>query len=130
MELLVVIAIVGILAAIAVPRFFESTYSANGAKLKADLRTIDSAIAIAQANGWTVAVSTADISTLTGAANQQFVDALGGTVPTPPTGQWKTQLHSTAQSAIGTSTYGINANGRAYCVATGATACRNDLSWL
>lgn len=45
-ELLVVVAIIGVLAAIAVPRFTDATASANGAKLQADLRAIDSAIMI------------------------------------------------------------------------------------
>ena len=43
-ELMVVIAIIGVLAAIAIPKFSESTASAKDAKLKADLRTLDSAI--------------------------------------------------------------------------------------
>ena len=45
-ELLVVVAIIGVLAAIAIPRFTDATASANGAKIQADLRTIDSAIMI------------------------------------------------------------------------------------
>ena len=45
-ELLVVIAILGTLAAIAVPRFGNSTIIANTAKVAADLRTIDSAISM------------------------------------------------------------------------------------
>ena len=45
-ELLVVVAIIGVLAAIAIPRFTDATASSNGAKLQADLRTIDSAIMI------------------------------------------------------------------------------------
>lgn len=49
-ELMVVIAIIGILAAIAVPKFTAATNSANIAKVQADLRTIDSAISIYQAN--------------------------------------------------------------------------------
>ena len=47
-ELVVVIAILGILAGIAIPRFLDSRASAAGAKLLADLRTIDSASAIYQ----------------------------------------------------------------------------------
>lgn len=43
-ELMVVIAILGVLAAIAVPRLGGSTDSAKDAKLKADLRTVESAI--------------------------------------------------------------------------------------
>ena len=42
-ELMVVIAILGILAAIAIPKFTDSTAAANTAKIQSDLRTIDSA---------------------------------------------------------------------------------------
>lgn len=45
-ELVVVIAILGILAGIAIPRFLDATATARGAKIVADLRTIDSAIVI------------------------------------------------------------------------------------
>ena len=45
-ELVVVIAILGILAGIAIPRFMDATATARGAKIVADLRTIDSAIMI------------------------------------------------------------------------------------
>lgn len=45
-ELVVVIAILGILAGIAIPRFLDSQASAKGAKIVADLRTIDSAATI------------------------------------------------------------------------------------
>lgn len=43
-ELMVVVAILGILAAIAIPKFNESTAKANTARIQADLRTIDSAL--------------------------------------------------------------------------------------
>jgi general secretion pathway protein G len=49
-ELMVVIAILGILAAIAIPRFTNATQSANIAKAHADLATIDSAISLYEAN--------------------------------------------------------------------------------
>jgi len=45
-ELLVVVAIIGVLAAIAIPKFTSASESARGAKIQADLRTIDSAISI------------------------------------------------------------------------------------
>ena len=45
-ELVVVIAILGILAGIAIPRFMEATKSARGAKIVADMRTIESAVNI------------------------------------------------------------------------------------
>ncbi len=48
-ELLVVIAILGILAAIAVPKFMGSTETAKITKIQADLRTIGSSIAMYQA---------------------------------------------------------------------------------
>ena len=50
-ELMVVIAILGVLAAIAIPKFVDSTAAANTAKIAADLSTIDSAIVMYQANG-------------------------------------------------------------------------------
>lgn len=50
-ELMVVIAILGVLAAIAIPKFSESTAAANTAKIQADLRTIESAVLMAQAAG-------------------------------------------------------------------------------
>ena len=53
-ELMVVIAILGVLAAIAIPKFVDSTAAANTAKIAADLSTIDSAIVMYQANGNTV----------------------------------------------------------------------------
>lgn len=50
-ELMVVIAILGVLAAIAIPKFSESTAAANTAKIKADMRTIQSAVMMAQSAG-------------------------------------------------------------------------------
>lgn len=49
-ELLIVIGIIGILAAIAVPKFAESTATARTAKVQADLRAIDTAIQLYMAN--------------------------------------------------------------------------------
>ena len=42
-ELVVVIAILGILAGIAIPRFMDATATARGAKIVADMRTLESA---------------------------------------------------------------------------------------
>lgn len=50
-ELVVVIAILGILAAIAIPRLSGSRDEANKTAVESTLRTIDSAISLAQANG-------------------------------------------------------------------------------
>ena len=59
-ELLVVVAIIGILAAIAIPRFTTANSTAARAKIQADLRTIDSAIMVYNASGgtWPAAVAT------------------------------------------------------------------------
>ncbi len=53
-ELVVVIAILGILAAVAVPRFTGSVADANRNAVEANLRTIDGAIAMYEANTGTV----------------------------------------------------------------------------
>lgn len=45
-ELLVVVSILSVLAAIAIPKFSESTDIANTGKIAADLRTLDSSIQI------------------------------------------------------------------------------------
>ena len=60
-ELLVVISILGVLAAIAIPRFSNATAKANTAKIAADLRTIDSAISMNEAVG---GAATTDIGVL------------------------------------------------------------------
>ncbi len=50
LELVVVIAIIGILAAILIPNLTQSTQSAKNSKMKADMRSIDSALAMYYAN--------------------------------------------------------------------------------
>lgn len=46
LEVILMITVIGILAAVAVPRFTDVTAKANTAKIQADLSTLDSAIAI------------------------------------------------------------------------------------
>ena len=78
MELVVVIAILGILAGLAIPRFMDATASARGARIVADMRTIDSAITgNLPAN---IAAITTD-----NAANGQY--KMLAAWPTPPTGR-------------------------------------------
>lgn len=79
-ELLVVVAIIGILAAIAVPRLVASQNTARGGKVVADLRTIDSAITMASADGIT-------IPTISDTGNLVKDNHYLTKWPTPPTGQ-------------------------------------------
>ena len=86
-ELVIVIAILGILAGIAIPRFLDATATARGAKIVADLRTIDSAIVIYNAKTGaypadTDALTTAADATGTVAAKYQLLAAW----PEPSTG--------------------------------------------
>ena len=98
-ELLVVIVIIGVLAAIAVPKFTAATERANGGKIAADLRTIDSAIQLATFKTGAAPAATADLSSyLT-------------TVPTPPGGKFVGTKVTTSTDITGTS-YAIT-NGRA-----------------
>lgn len=79
-ELVVVIAILGILAGIAIPRFMDATATARGAKIVADMRTIDSAIMLYQAKTGDLP---ANADALTN-ANQS--SAYLATWPKPPVG--------------------------------------------
>ncbi len=62
-ELLVVVAIIGILAAIAIPKFSAATDSASRAKIQADLRTIDSAVQMYRAANPTTNPTYANLAT-------------------------------------------------------------------
>lgn len=73
-ELMVVIAVIGVLAAIAVPKFMGSTEAARIAKVQADLRTIGSAISVFEAQ-------TGAPPTTLAALSPTYIAA----VPTPPT---------------------------------------------
>lgn len=90
-ELMVVIAILGILAAIAIPRFSDQTTSANTAKIAADLRTIDGVITMAVADGAITSAITTEadvISILTGSKagqNGRTTKYLAA-YPSPPSG--------------------------------------------
>lgn len=76
-ELVVVIAIIGILAGIAVPRFLDATASARGAKIVADMRTIQSAEMIYYAKNAKYPTSQGD-----------FADLVQGNWPGVPTGKF------------------------------------------
>lgn len=83
-ELVVVIAILGILAGIAIPRFMDATASARGARIVADLRTIDSAAMLYQAKTGNLPGSEADLTT-DASANSKYV--LLAAWPAPATGK-------------------------------------------
>ena len=82
-ELVVVIAILGILAGIAIPRFLDAQASAKGAKIVADLRTIDSAATVyyAQKGQYPTAITGNDPATTDG-----FVGKYLAAWPVPDTG--------------------------------------------
>lgn len=103
-ELVVVIAILGILAGIAIPRFMDATASARGAKIVADLRTIDSACMMHYAKYGTVATK-ALITTTTAGTSSQLIASW----PTPPKG--KATITNNAGTAlewtVGDATYDV-----------------------
>ena len=79
-ELLVVISIIGILSAIAIPKFTDSTKTARGAKIQADLRTMESAFQIYYASAGSYPGGIASLT----AANLLVAE------PSAPVGDWKT----------------------------------------
>lgn len=84
-ELVIVIAILGILAGIAIPRFLNATATARGAKIVADLRTIDSAIVIYNAKTGNLPTATTDLTTAGTGTNPTQYQLLAAW-PTPATG--------------------------------------------
>ena len=88
------------LAAIGIPKFIDSTAAANGSKVLADLRTLDSAIQQYAANN--------------GAEPSQLDDVksyfAGDVLPTPPKSGSSVKINGTVYTSAGS--YGI-ANGRA-----------------
>ncbi|SFL40253.1 type II secretion system protein [Pelosinus propionicus] len=61
-ELMIVIAIIGVLAAIAMPKFTASTAAARDGRLKADFRTVDSALILYRANNNMYPATKADLA--------------------------------------------------------------------
>ena len=97
MELVVVIAIIGILAGIAVPRFLDATASARGAKIVADMRTIQSAEMIYYAKN-------AKYPT----AQNDFADLVQGNWPGVPTGKF---IIAQVLKKCGGTTEGVSGDG-------------------
>ena len=107
-ELLVVVAIIGVLAAIAIPKFASATEAANGAKMMADLRTIDSAISIAIAKNETVAAAA-----VTTAANPKVAGYLSAIPVSPGTDKKFTGPKHAASTAVPAAGYVIIGDGTA-----------------
>jgi len=89
-ELVVVIAILGILAGLAIPRFLDATATARGARIVADMRTIDSAIVIYNAKTGSLPADIPSITTEVAASGTTLAKyKLLAAWPTPPTGTAK-----------------------------------------
>lgn len=97
-ELLFVIAILGILAAIAIPKFSSVTAAANTAKIQADLRSINAAILMHYVDKKTL---------LIGDIGLQLDDYLEN-VPKPPEGL--SRLADGTQVSIANSVYSVAGN--------------------
>ena len=115
-ELVVVIAILGILAGLAIPRFLDATATARGARIVADMRTIDSAVVIYNAKtGSLPADKEALLSDDTSKTPQYF--KLLAAWPVPPTGTAKITNNAgtvVTITAPSTAAYTLDAtNGRA-----------------
>ncbi len=109
-ELVIVIAILGILAGIAIPRFLDATATARGAKIVADLRTIDSAIVIYNAKTGAYPANTAALTTAAAAGTTTPTTyQLLATWPVPSIGNaiFPADPSTTVSIATGT-TYDLN----------------------
>lgn len=87
-ELVVVIAILGILAGIAIPRFMEAQAAARGAKLVADLRTIDSACTVYHVKNGQMATSLEEL--LQGDSDNLYL----ASAPIPPDNEMLVQQNN------------------------------------
>ena len=101
-ELMVVIAILGILAAIAIPRFTDATTSANTSKIAADLSTIDSAVVMYQAQTGTLVTGDSAIKTL---VDNKVLTA----APTKASGKYYLKG---VETPIAAQAYSVNDDGR------------------
>ena len=62
LEVILMITVLGILSAVAIPRFAAITTSANTAKVQADLSTLDTAIALYQMDNGKIPTKISDLS--------------------------------------------------------------------
>jgi len=120
-ELVIVIAILGILAGIAIPRFLDATATARGAKIVADLRTIDSAIVIYNAKTGSLPTATTQLTTAATGDNPTSYQLLA-VWPVPSTGSAIFPAKpTTAVTIASTATYAIT-SGRGTLDGNTATA--------
>ena len=120
-ELVVVIAILGILAGLAIPRFLDATATARGARIVADMRTIDSAIVIYNAKSgslpanFTAAATGPDVLLKDSPTSTPPQYQLLAAWPVAPSGNAIVTLNTGAQTTAkdpGATNYGIT-SGRA-----------------
>jgi len=104
-ELVVVIAILGILAGIAIPRFMEATRTARGAKIVADMRTMESAVYVFYVKYGHYPTSAE------GASNGSLSLLIQGGWPVPPQGE---AIITYTDSNGNTGANEFNANGMSY----------------
>lgn len=86
-ELVVVIAILGILAGLAIPRFIGATETARGARVIADLRTVESALSMYYAKNGNFYYSATDTTLVK--VGDLVKSGLLAAEPIPPTGDMK-----------------------------------------
>ena len=118
-ELVVVIAILGILATMAILKFNENTMTAKGARLIADMRTIESAAVIynASTGTWPTILSSTGVSQ-DQTPNKEFSTKYLNGMPLPPTGKFIIQGYNNVrytyefknQKCYGYYNYGDNTN--------------------
>ena len=124
-ELMVVVAIIGILAAIAIPRYIEAQQVARGGKIMADLRSIDSAITIYMASNNNTAP--ADVNALVTAKLLAVEPQIPAGIAKFPAGYTTGTLaagsyHVTTVSGTARATLDDTANGTADVLSTRAAA--------
>ena len=107
-ELVVVIAILGILAGIAIPRFMDATASARGAKVVADMRTIESSLSMYYAKKGSYYSSGTTAVTIPNLVSDGYL----ASEPKPPTGTMivdgSSTYTSTAAASVPGNSYGIS----------------------
>jgi type IV pilus assembly protein PilA len=123
-ELLIVVVIIGILAAIAIPKFANTKTKAYTAAMKSDLRNLVTAeeAYFADSSKYTSVIATA-----AGGAGIQFKNSTGVNVPTivPGTGYWSATVTHSQIPAPFTCGIGVNTTNTVVTTAgDGEPACK------